>query len=95
MISSLPSSAFLTSNGRNSIESPVRKWWHSSLHSNFYGFERTETNVGNEFSRGTSGKVKHCFIFGGSFFAGEIGISLLEIFVESVFGSALDLKSPC
>ncbi len=87
---SLPCSAFLSCDGRETRHCASEGRWDSGLHADLDCFERTETNVGNEFGGGGGGEVEKSLVSGGILFADRFAIDMLEVLVEAILASTLD-----
>lgn len=71
------------------MECAVECGWNRSLHPHLDGFERAETDIGNEFSRCGGGQVEDGLVLGSILFASQLAVEMLEVFVESVLSSTL------
>ena len=74
----------------DAVECAVCEWWKCGLHTNLDSFERTETDVGKEFSGGGTSEVDIGLVLDGVLLADLIRVELLEELVAAVFESALD-----
>jgi hypothetical protein len=54
------------------------------LHADFDCFPWTKEDIGEEFGGGRGAEIECCTVFMGGFFTYDVGVFLLEDFVETV-----------
>jgi len=84
----VPSDAFGGGDLVPAFEGSFSEGGDSGLHANFDSFPWTEEDVGDDFSGGGGGEIDEGTVFIGSFLSDDIGVFLLEQFVETVFTGA-------
>jgi hypothetical protein len=87
--SNSPAHTFFARNSPDSLEGASERRRHRGLHTDLDRFEGAKTNIGNELGGGRSGQVKSRLVLLGSFFAGQLTVEVLEVFVEAVFARSL------
>lgn len=74
----------------DSIESALGKRRQSGLHANLHSFERTETDISEEFGRCRSSEVDPSLVLDRVLGSSQVGIVFLEEFVATVLERSLD-----
>lgn len=59
------------------------------MHADLDGLHGDEGDIGEEFSRGGTGKEDERLVLDGVFGTGHVGVGLLEVLVETVLGGSL------
>jgi len=72
------------------LKRPLCKRRDGSLHSNLDRLPRTQQNISNKFRAGRRRQVQCRPVLMGRFLPDDIGVFLLEEFVEAVFSGALE-----
>lgn len=72
------------------LKRPLCERRDGSLHSNLDRLPRTQQNIRKKFRAGRRRQVERCPVLMSRFLADDIGVFLLEEFIEAVFSGALE-----
>lgn len=88
--------AFFGYNGVDAVQGASIRVGYGALHAYLDSFKRTKSNVGEELGRRRSGQVKPSFVLVRSFWASNVAVRLLEIFIPAVLeGSLCTIPKKC
>ena len=86
---SLPGCTLPSSDVADTLHSSAESWWHSGLHANLDSFERAETNIRDQLSRGRGRQEQSCLVLGSILLSSQGSVQMLEIFVEAILAGTL------